>query len=147
MKLARTASALGLVLSFASPLLAQTPGAIEALDGADPVLLVQGKDVFGKADLKVVRGRYTYLFSSPETRAAFEREPEKYEIQLDGLCARMGKGAMGNPSDFRSMRAGSTFLGRTIATSVSRRRRRSTFRRPLPRCRPGRRQHEKDVLL
>ena len=100
MKLARTASALGIVLSFASPLLAQTPGAIEALDGADPVLLVQGKDVFGKADLKVVRGRYVYLFSSPETKAAFEREPEKFEIQLDGLCARMGKGAMGNPSDF-----------------------------------------------
>jgi YHS domain-containing protein len=79
---------------------AQAPPAIEALDGLDPVLLVQGKETSGKADLRVVRGRYAYLFSSSDTKATFERDPAAYEIQLGGLCAKMGRTAMGNPADF-----------------------------------------------
>jgi YHS domain-containing protein len=73
---------------------------LDALDGLDPVVLLQGKEVMGKSSLSVVRGGFTYLFSTPETKAAFEREPAKYEIQFGGLCARMGKTAGGNPSDF-----------------------------------------------
>jgi YHS domain-containing protein len=73
---------------------------VEALDGLDPVMLVQGKEVPGKSALSVVHGRFTYLFSTAETRATFEREPGKYEIQLGGICARMGKTAGGNPSDY-----------------------------------------------
>jgi YHS domain-containing protein len=73
---------------------------VEALDGADPVLVVQGKDVLGKPELKVVRGKFIYLFSTPETKATFEKEPEKYEIQLNGACARMGSPVTGNASDF-----------------------------------------------
>jgi len=42
----------------------------------------------------------TYLFSTAETRATFERQPAKYEIQNGGLCARMGRTATGNPSDY-----------------------------------------------
>jgi YHS domain-containing protein len=72
----------------------------DALDGLDPVLLVQGKEVAGKPDLTVVRGRFEYSFSSPETRAAFERTPERFEIQMNGACARMGPMAGGNPSDY-----------------------------------------------
>jgi YHS domain-containing protein len=79
---------------------AQQPSVVEALDGVDPVLLVEGKEVSGKPDLKVVRGRFEYLFSSAATRAAFEIDPSKYEIQLNGACARMGGGVQGNPSDF-----------------------------------------------
>jgi len=75
-------------------------GPMEALDGLDPVLLVQGKEVAGKADLSVVRGRFQYLFSSAETKNTFQLAPEKYEIQLGGMCARMGKTAGGNPADF-----------------------------------------------
>jgi YHS domain-containing protein len=80
---------------------AQTPPVVEALDGIDPVVLLQqGNEVFGKADLAVERGRFRYLFSSAETRAVFERDPSKYEIQLGGACARMGAAARGNPSDY-----------------------------------------------
>jgi YHS domain-containing protein len=82
-------------------LLAQSrEGPLDALDGLDPVLLVQGKEVMGKSALSVVRGGFTYLFSTPETKATFERDPARYEIQLGGQCARMGKTAGGNPSDF-----------------------------------------------
>jgi len=76
------------------------PAAVEALDGVDPVLLVQGKEVSGKPDLKVVRGGFEYSFASADTKATFEKDPAKYEIQLNGLCARMGKATGGRPSDF-----------------------------------------------
>jgi YHS domain-containing protein len=88
-----------LILAIA-PCFAQARAAIEALDGLDPVMLVQGKEVAGKPDLALVRGGFAYFFSSADTRAAFEREPERYEIQLGGLCARMGRTAGGNPSDY-----------------------------------------------
>jgi YHS domain-containing protein len=79
---------------------AQTKEPMEALDGLDPVLLVQGKEVQGKTAFSVEHGRFTYLFAGADTKAAFERQPSKYEIQLDGLCARMGKTAGGNPADY-----------------------------------------------
>src|SRR4029079_679219 len=73
----------------------------DALDGIDPVvLLTQGKEVSGKPDFKVSRGKFDYLFVSAENKAAFEKNPEKYEIQLRGACARMGGGVTGNPADF-----------------------------------------------
>lgn len=79
----------------------QTQPPREALDGVDPVvLLTDGKEVNGKPDLKVTRGRFEYLFSTAETKAAFEKQPEKYEIQLGGMCAKMGGGASGNPADY-----------------------------------------------
>jgi YHS domain-containing protein len=73
----------------------------EALDGIDPVvLLTTGKEVTGKASLAVVRDQFQYLFATPENKAAFEKAPEKYQIQLSGACARMGGGVTGNPSDY-----------------------------------------------
>jgi YHS domain-containing protein len=74
--------------------------AVEALDGLDPVLLVGGKEVAGKSALSVTRGGFVYLFFTADTKATFERDPAAYEIQLGGLCAKMGKTAGGNPSDF-----------------------------------------------
>jgi YHS domain-containing protein len=44
--------------------------------------------------------RFEYLFSSSETKATFEKAPAKYEIQMNGLCARMGKATGGSPADF-----------------------------------------------
>ena len=84
----------------APPAAAQAAQPAEALDGIDPVLLIQGKEVQGKNDLKIERGKFVYLFATPETKATFEKEPAKYEIQLGGMCARMGGGATGNPSDY-----------------------------------------------
>jgi YHS domain-containing protein len=80
---------------------AQTAPPKEALDGIDPVvLLTTGKEVGGRENLAVVRGQFTYLFATPESKAAFEKSPEKYEIQLSGACARMGGGVTGNPADY-----------------------------------------------
>jgi YHS domain-containing protein len=73
---------------------------VDALDGLDPVLLVGGREVPGKAALSVTRGEFIYLFSTAETRTTFESDPARYEIQLGGICAKMGKSAGGNPSDF-----------------------------------------------
>jgi YHS domain-containing protein len=72
----------------------------DALDGLDPVLLVAGKEVPGKSAFSVTRGDFVYLFSTADTKATFESDPSRYEIQLGGLCARMGKTTGGNPSDF-----------------------------------------------
>ena len=80
---------------------AQMAPSREALDGVDPVaLLTQGKEVMGKSEFKVSRGRFDYLFSSAENKETFEKTPEKYEIQLSGACARMGGGVTGNPADY-----------------------------------------------
>jgi YHS domain-containing protein len=72
----------------------------DALDGLDPVLLVGGKEVPGKSAFSATRGDFVYLFSTADTKATFESDPVRYEIQLGGLCARMGKTTGGNPSDF-----------------------------------------------
>lgn len=94
-----TASA-ALVAAVTAPAFAQMPASVEALDGVDPVLLIQGKETAGTPALKVVRGGFEYSFATPETKATFEKDPARYEIQMGGLCARMGKATGGRPSDF-----------------------------------------------
>lgn len=79
---------------------AQTPAPAEALDGIDVVHLLQtGKEVFGKAAYATQHGRHRYLFSSAENKALFDAAPDRFAIQLNGVCARMGSGN-GNPSDY-----------------------------------------------
>lgn len=73
---------------------------IVPLEGLDPVLLVSGKEAQGDEQFSVTRGRFRYLFASAETKAAFENEPGRYEIQLGGTCARMGPTVRGNPDLF-----------------------------------------------
>ncbi len=67
------------------------------LEGLDPVMLTQGKEIQGDMKYKVRRGRFEYIFANAENKAAFEKEPSRYEIQLDGHCARMGAPTTGNP--------------------------------------------------
>jgi YHS domain-containing protein len=91
------------VLLLSATVIAQMPGRggpVDALDGLDPVLLVQGKEVPGKSALSTVHHNFTYLFSTAENKATFEKNPANYAIQLGGLCARMGRSTGGNPSDF-----------------------------------------------
>jgi YHS domain-containing protein len=71
--------------------------AVPVLEGLDPVLLVQGKEAQGDLKIAVTRGKFQYLFASAETKAAFEKDPARYEIQMDGACARMGSPVTGNP--------------------------------------------------
>lgn len=83
------------------PLPAQTPQTTEALDGVDTVLLLKtGKETFGKSTFQTTHGSLTYLFASAETKAEFDRAPEKYAVQKNGQCARMAGGATGNPSNY-----------------------------------------------
>lgn len=67
------------------------------LEGLDPVMLSQGKEVQGDMKYRATRGRFEYLFASEENKAAFEKDPSRYEIQLNGHCARMGAPVSGNP--------------------------------------------------
>ena len=95
---ALTASLLLLLLVCSAVIVrGQTERPVIALEGLDPVELVSGKEVFGKMALSVVRGRFEYVFAKPENKALFEKDPERYGIQLDGSCARMGRGISGNP--------------------------------------------------
>ncbi|MBI1760603.1 MAG: hypothetical protein HYR56_04120 [Acidobacteria bacterium] len=64
--------------------------ATDALEGLDPVLLVQGKEVQGDLKTTVTRGQFRYMFANEANKAAFEKDPARYEIQLGGACARMG---------------------------------------------------------
>ena len=56
----------------------------------DPVELIAGREVPGKAELVVERDGIEYRFATPESKAAFEKEPAKYEVFDGGACGRMG---------------------------------------------------------
>ena len=71
-----------------------------ALEGLDPVLLVQGKEVMGSLKISSVRGRFKYYFVNEEDKATFEKEPTRYEIQLNGACARMGAPVEGSLDNY-----------------------------------------------
>lgn len=82
---------------------------IIVLDGLDPVLLIQGKETPGKPQLSITRGSYVYVFASESTKAEFAKTPERYEIQLEGSCARMGPQVGGNP-DLFTVRGGKIYI-------------------------------------
>jgi YHS domain-containing protein len=84
---------------LAQPAAAQKAEDALALKGFDPVMLITGKEVKGDEKLSVSRGGFKYLFSSTESKATFEKEPKKYEIQLGGTCAVV-PGADGDPELF-----------------------------------------------
>lgn len=83
--------------------------ATPALEGLDPVMLVQGKEVQGNLKIAVTRGRFQYFFTSEEDKAAFEKDPSRYEIQLGGMCARMGAPVSGN-SDLYTVHKGRIYI-------------------------------------
>jgi YHS domain-containing protein len=70
------------------------------LAGRDPVMLIEGKEVTGKPAISLVRRQYKYLFESETNRARFATDPERFEIQLDGSCARMGPQVNSDPDSY-----------------------------------------------
>ncbi|MBP3954426.1 DJ-1/PfpI family protein [Gemmata sp. G18] len=70
-----------------------------ALTGLDPVPLTRGQEIKGDAKFVVVRKGLRYLFANEQNRAAFEKEPERYEIQNDGQCTSSPV-TKGDPSVF-----------------------------------------------
>jgi YHS domain-containing protein len=80
---------------------AQLAEPVTCLKGLDPVALTQGKELPGDGGISVVRGRYRYLFADADNKAVFEKQPDRYAIQLGGGCGRMGPlSGVGNPDRF-----------------------------------------------
>ena len=75
----------------------QDPNTVIPLEGLDPVMLSQGKEVQGDMKHQVTRGQFRYIFANAENKTTFEKDPARYEIQLNGYCARMGAPTTGNP--------------------------------------------------
>lgn len=93
----RTLVRIFVLVAAAAALPAQEPQL--AVKGLDPVELCAGRETAGRTDLNVDRHGFTYRFQSPQTRATFAADPERYEIQLGGGCARMGPlSGRGDPS-------------------------------------------------
>ena len=88
---------LGCFTAAGAQVASPSPEAIIPLEGLDPVLLSQGKEVQGDMKYKVTRGRFQYIFATAENKATFEKDPSRYEIQLNAHCARMGAPTTGNP--------------------------------------------------
>ncbi len=57
-----------------------------ALDGLDPVELIQGQKAKGQPQYSAARGDFKYWFKSAENRSKFASDPEKYGLQLGGKC-------------------------------------------------------------
>jgi putative intracellular protease/amidase len=70
-----------------------------ALTGLDPVLLVEGKESKGQAEISVTREGFRYLFVNEANKAKFEKNPARYAIQFHGQCAMM-LGAPAHPDLF-----------------------------------------------
>ena len=80
-----------ITLAVAALLSASAPAAPpERTLPVDPVELIAGREVPGKAELAVEHEGIGYLFATPESKAAFEKEPTKYEVLDGGACGRMG---------------------------------------------------------
>ena len=61
---------------------AQNSETVIPLEGLDPVMLSQGKEVQGDMKFKVTRGKFQYLFANAENKATFEKDPARYEISV-----------------------------------------------------------------
>lgn len=77
------------------------PAQALAVKGLDPVALCNGQEVAGKPDLAVRHGAYVYQFATAANAAVFQGAPQRYAIQWDGACARMGPlSGTGDPERF-----------------------------------------------
>lgn len=81
---------LALALLFTLPVVPQDSSARQRTFPLDPVELQAGREVAGKPELALRQGKFVYHFASEATRAQFQQDPARFEIQLGGACARMG---------------------------------------------------------
>jgi hypothetical protein len=82
--------ALFVVVCGATPAQDSSDSGTPALDDLDPVALCEGRKVAGLPERSQFRGGFRYRFESAASEAKFLEAPERYEIQLGGVCARMG---------------------------------------------------------
>ena len=89
-RLAPIGACVAAALVVSQSLHAQAEEPVLALDGFDPVLLTQGMEVKGKAGVQTTQGHYRYYFADSESQRKFKAAPDKYGIQFDGYCMKMG---------------------------------------------------------
>jgi YHS domain-containing protein len=70
---------------------------VPALEGLDPVMLVQGKEVQGTSKSPQPAADSSIFLRTRKTKLLLRKIRERYEIQLDGACARMGPGVEADP--------------------------------------------------
>ena len=97
-----------------------TRDVVPVLEGLDPVMLVQGKEVQGDLKIAVTRGKFQYLFANAENKATFEKDPARYEIQLEGPARGWARPSPAIQTFIQSIRAASISLARKNARSDSR---------------------------
>lgn len=77
---------------------------IQALEGRDPVAyFTEGKAVRGDGFILSKHNGLTYLFTSKDHKATFDKEPEKYAPQFGGWCSfgvSVGKKFHADPEAF-----------------------------------------------
>ena len=88
---------LAVLLAVAAPPAQTAP---LALKGLDPVSLVEGKEVAGRAELRAQYGKFTYAFASEAHRERFLADPERYAVQGEGRCLHMRQ-MEGDPTLFK----------------------------------------------
>lgn len=67
----------------------EAPASQLALEGLDPVTVIQGQPRQGEERFSSTHGRFRYRFASAENKATFDRDPSRWAFQLDGNCAMM----------------------------------------------------------
>lgn len=76
----------------------------------DVVEVFSGRATPGKDSITADHGRFVYWFASEKNREAFRRNPERYEIQLGGACARMGPLSGSCRNDIYAVHDGKLYL-------------------------------------
>ena len=61
-----------------------------ALQGLDPILLIEGREAEGQKEFSFHYDGFEYHFASAAHRKTFAQDPERWGIQLRGACAAMG---------------------------------------------------------
>lgn len=77
----------GLSVLLGAPARALPP---ERTLAVDPIELIAGREVAGQPQITLERDGVAYTFATPENKAAFEKEPARYEVVDAGACGRMG---------------------------------------------------------
>lgn len=76
----------------------------------DPVELVAGRETPGRESSFADYAGYRYLFANDANKAAFQKDPARYEIQLGGACARMGPLSGGCSAEIYAVHDGRVYL-------------------------------------
>lgn len=82
----------GVVLFAGLGIADASASATTVLDGNDPVLLVEGREVQGTANRSLHFDGYRYLFAGRETFESFRRNPERYAVRNARVCPITGGG-------------------------------------------------------